>query len=384
MKKTFKILSIFGTRPEAIKMAPVVMKLAAMAEASGGRIVSRTLVTAQHRQMLDDVLKIFGIKADCDLDLMSENQSLHDLTAKVITRVSEFLALEKPDLVLVHGDTTTAMASSLAAFYQKIKVAHVEAGLRTSNIYAPFPEEINRRVCDVISSVHFAPTENARKNLIREGVPPANIAVTGNTVVDALYYIIKNKAVPVSSPRIKKALGENRKIVLVTAHRRENFGEPFERMCDAFFKIVSENEDAVIVYPVHLNPNVKNLVERKFNEFKGPAKDRIILEAPMQYLEFVTLMNAAYIILTDSGGIQEEGATLSKPVLVMREDTERPEIIEAGCGILVGADTDKISREVKRLISSRAQYDKMACGSKCFGDGDAADKIAALICEPMI
>lgn len=384
MKKTFKILSIFGTRPEAIKMAPVVMKLAAMAEASGGRIVSRTLVTAQHRQMLDDVLKIFGIKADCDLDLMSENQSLHDLTAKVITRVSEFLALEKPDLVLVHGDTTTAMASSLAAFYQKIKVAHVEAGLRTSNIYAPFPEEINRRVCDVISSVHFAPTENARKNLIREGVPPTNIAVTGNTVVDALYYIIKNKAVPVSSPRIKKALGENRKIVLVTAHRRENFGEPFERMCDAFFKIVSENEDAVIVYPVHLNPNVKNLVERKFNEFKGPAKDRIILEAPMQYLEFVTLMNAAYIILTDSGGIQEEGATLSKPVLVMREDTERPEIIEAGCGILVGADTDKISREVKRLISSRAQYDKMACGSKCFGDGDAADKIAASICEPMI
>lgn len=384
MKKTFKILSIFGTRPEAIKMAPVVMKLAAMAEASGGRIVSRTLVTAQHRQMLDDVLKIFGIKADCDLDLMSENQSLHDLTAKVITRVSEFLALEKPDLVLVHGDTTTAMASSLAAFYQKIKVAHVEAGLRTSNIYAPFPEEINRRVCDVISSVHFAPTENARKNLIREGVPPANIAVTGNTVVDALYYIIKNKAVPVSSPRIKKALGENRKIVLVTAHRRENFGEPFERMCDAFFKIVSENEDAVIVYPVHLNPNVKNLVERKFNEFKGPAKDRIILEAPMQYLEFVTLMNAAYIILTDSGGIQEEGATLSKPVLVMREDTERPEIIEAGCGILVGADTDKIAREVKRLISSGAQYDKMACGSKCFGDGDAADKIAASICEPMI
>lgn len=365
-------------------MAPVVLKLNAIADASGGALVSKTLVTAQHRQMLDDVLEIFGIPADSDLDLMSENQSLHELTAKIITKTSEYLISEKPDLVLVHGDTTTAMAASFAAFYQKIPVAHVEAGLRTSNIYAPFPEEINRRVCDVIANIHFAPTENARKNLIRGGVSPESITVTGNTVVDALYYILKNKAIPVRSPRIQKALADNKKIILVTAHRRENFGEPFERMCDAFYRIAGENENAVIVYPVHLNPNVKNAVERKFNEFTGPAKERIILEAPMPYLEFVTLMNSAHLILTDSGGIQEEGATLSKPVLVMREDTERPEIIEAGCGILVGSDIDKIAGAVKRLMDSDEQYAKMACGSKCFGTGDAADQIADVISKLII
>ena len=384
MKKPFKIISIFGTRPEAIKMAPVVIKLNGLAAASGGALVSKTLLTAQHRQMLDDVMEIFGIHADSDLDLMSENQSLHELTAKIISKTSEYLISEKPDLVLVHGDTTTAMASSLAAFYQKIRVAHVEAGLRTSNIYAPFPEEINRRVCDVIANIHFAPTENARKNLIRGGISPENITVTGNTVVDALYYILKNKAVPVRSPRIQKAVSENKKIILVTAHRRENFGEPFERMCDAFYRIVSENENAAIVYPVHLNPNVKNAVERKFNEFTGPAKERIILEAPMPYLEFVTLMNSAYLILTDSGGIQEEGATLSKPVLVMREETERPEIIEAGCAILVGSDIDKIAGGVKRLMDSDEQYAKMACGSKCFGTGDASERIAEVISKLII
>jgi UDP-N-acetylglucosamine 2-epimerase (non-hydrolysing) len=384
MKKPFKIISIFGTRPEAIKMAPVVIKLNALAAASGGALVSKTLLTAQHRQMLDDVMEIFGIHADSDLDLMSENQSLHELTAKIISKTSEYLISEKPDLVLVHGDTTTAMASCLAAFYQKIRVAHVEAGLRTSNIYAPFPEEINRRICDVIANIHFAPTENARKNLIRGGVSPENITVTGNTVVDALYYILKNKAIPVRSQRIQKAVSENRKIILVTAHRRENFGEPFERMCDAFYRIVSENENAVIVYPVHLNPNVKNAVERKFNGFTGPAKERIILEAPMPYLEFVTLMSSAYLILTDSGGIQEEGATLSKPVLVMREDTERPEIIDAGCGILVGSDIDKIACGVKRLMDSSEQYAKMACGSKCFGTGDASERIADVISKLII
>lgn len=360
-------------------MAPVVMKLNALAAASEGALVSKTLVTAQHRQMLDGVMEIFGLKADSDLDLMSENQSLQELTAKIILKTSEYLISEKPDLVLVHGDTTTTMAASLAAFYQKIRVAHVEAGLRTSDIYAPFPEEINRRVCDVIANIHFAPTENARKNLIRDGVSPGGIFVTGNTVVDALYYILKNRAVPVKSTRIQKALSENKKIVLVTAHRRENFGEPFERMCDAFYRIASENENAVIVYPVHLNPNVKNAVERKFNGFTGPAKERIILEAPMPYLEFVTLMNSAYLILTDSGGIQEEGATLSKPVLVMREDTERPEIIEAGCGILVGSDIDKIAGAVKSLMDSDERYAEMACGSKCFGTGDAAERIAEVI-----
>ena len=378
-EKVFKILSIFGTRPEAIKMAPVVARLDELAAASRGAIESKTLITAQHRQMLDDALKIFDIKAGADLDLMSENQSLHELTSKILIKTSEYLIAEKPDIVLVHGDTTTTMAASLAAFYQKIRVAHVEAGLRTRDIYSPFPEEINRRVCDVIANIHFAPTENARKNLIKDGVAPEGIFITGNTVVDALYYILKNKAIPVKSPRVQKALSENKKIILVTAHRRENFGGPFERICDAFYKIVNENPEAVIVYPVHMNPNVKNAVEGKFNEFEGRAKERIILEAPMPYLEFVTLMNQAYIILTDSGGIQEEGATLSKPVLVMREDTERPEVIEAGCAILVGSDIEKISSAVKLLIESKAAYDKMACGSKCYGDGDASVKITAVI-----
>ena len=372
-------MSIFGTRPEAIKMAPVVSRLETLAASSNGAFESKILITAQHRQMLDETMKIFGMKAGADLDLMSENQSLHGLTSKILIKASEYLIAEKPDLVLVHGDTTTAMAASLAAFYQKIRVAHVEAGLRTRNVYAPFPEEINRRVCGVIANIHFAPTETARKNLLKEGVASESIFVTGNTVVDALYYILKNKAIPVSSPRVQKALSENKKIILVTAHRRENFGGPFERICDAFYKIVNENPEAVIVYPVHMNPNVKNAVERKFNEFKGAAKERIILEAPMPYLEFVTLMNLAYIILSDSGGIQEEGATLSKPVLVMREDTERPEVIESGCAILVGSDIDKISGAVKHLFESKAAYDKMACGSSCYGDGSASVKIAAVI-----
>ncbi len=372
-------MSIFGTRPEAIKMAPVVSRLETLAASSNGAFESKILITSQHRQMLDETMKIFGMKAGADLDLMSENQSLHGLTSKILIKASEYLIAEKPDLVLVHGDTTTAMAASLAAFYQKIRVAHVEAGLRTRNVYAPFPEEINRRVCGVIANIHFAPTETARKNLLKEGVASESIFVTGNTVVDALYYILKNKAIPVSSPRVQKALSENKKIILVTAHRRENFGGPFERICDAFYKIVNENPEAVIVYPVHMNPNVKNAVERKFNEFKGAAKERIILEAPMPYLEFVTLMNLAYIILSDSGGIQEEGATLSKPVLVMREDTERPEVIESGCAILVGSDIDKISGAVKHLFESKAAYDKMACGSSCYGDGSASVKIAAVI-----
>lgn len=360
-------------------MAPVVAALGALADSSGGALVSRTLVTAQHRQMLDDALAIFGIRADRDLDLMCENQALHDLTARVITGVSEVLAEESPDMVLVHGDTTTTMASSLAAFYRRVPVGHVEAGLRTSNIYAPFPEEVNRRVCDVIASAHFAPTETAKRNLLRSGVSPESIIVTGNTVVDALYYILKNKAIAVRSPRIQKAAAENMRIILVTAHRRENFGEPFERMCDAFERIVRENPDAAIVYPVHLNPNVKNAVERRYAGFDASVRERVILESPMPYLEFVTLMNSAHVILTDSGGIQEEGATLSKPVLVMREDTERPEIIEAGCGLLVGSDPEKIAVAVKRLLGSPEEYAKMACGSKCYGDGDAALKIAAAV-----
>jgi len=379
MSGPFKILSVFGTRPEAIKMAPVLMKLGDLEKKSRGRFVSRTLVTAQHRQMLDTVLGIFNIRPDHDLDIMSENQSLDGLSAKIITRISDFLDVEKPDLMLVHGDTTTTMAASLAAFYKKIPVGHVEAGLRTSNIYSPFPEEINRRMCDVISSYHFAPTETARGNLLRENIADRSIYVTGNTVVDALLYILKNRALPIKSPAINKAIDAKMRIILVTAHRRENFGEAFERMCDAFYKIVREHEDVAIVYPVHLNPNVRNIVNKKVSTYTGSARERIILEPPMEYLEFVTLMNLCYLILTDSGGIQEEGATLSKPVLVMRDTTERPELIEAGCGMLVGSDIDMIANNVGRLLSSRADYEKMAHGSKCFGDGTAAEKIAGVI-----
>ncbi len=375
----FKIISIFGTRPEAIKMAPVVAKLNELASLSEGALVSKVLITAQHRQMLDEVMEIFNIKACRDLDLMSENQSLQELTSKVLIETSGYLISEKPDLVLVHGDTTTSMASALPASYQIIPVAHIEAGLRTRDIYAPFPEEINRRLCDIIASLHFAPTETARKNLIAAGVSERGIYVTGNTVVDALYYILKNKAINPRSPRIQKAISENKKIILVTAHRRENFGVPFKRMCDAFYKIVNENDDAVIIYPLHLNPNVKNAIKHNLNTFSGGARERIILEEPMPYLEFVTLMSRAHIILTDSGGIQEEGATLARPVLVMREDTERPEIIESGCAAIVGSDVDKIVSSVNRLLSSKNEYDKMSRGSACYGTGDAAVKIVKII-----
>ncbi len=370
MKKPFKIISVFGTRPDAIKMAPLVMELASAAAASGGNIAAKVAVTAQHREMLDQALEIFGIKPDFDLNLMSGNQSLEELTARIITSAAPLFASEKPDLVLVHGDTATAMAASLAAFYNKIPVGHIEAGLRTENIYSPYPEEINRRLCGVLASHHFAPTVTARQNLLRENVSDKNIFVTGNTIVDALKYILEKKAVDIRSPRIKEALAAGKKIVAVTAHRRENFGGPLESMCDAFLRIVRENEDAVIVYPVHLNPNVKSVVEKKI-----AGHDRIILEAPMQYLEFVTLMNSSFFILTDSGGIQEEAVTLKKPVLVMRELTERPEIIQCGCGLLVGSDTARITAAANGLFGSETEYEKMSKGSDCFGDGSAAVKI---------
>jgi len=370
MKKPFKIISVFGTRPDAIKMAPLVMELASAAAASGGNIVAKVAVTAQHREMLDQALEIFSIKPDFDLNLMSGNQGLEELTARILTSAAPLFASEKPDLVLVHGDTATAMAAALAAFYNKIPVGHIEAGLRTENIYSPYPEEINRRLCGVLASFHFAPTALARQNLLRENVADKNIFVTGNTIVDSLKYILEKKAVDIRSPRIKEAMASGKKIIAVTAHRRENFGGPLESMCDAFLRIVRENGDAVIVYPVHLNPNVKSVVEKKI-----AGHERIILEAPMQYLEFVTLMNSSFFILTDSGGIQEEAVTLKKPVLVMRDVTERPEIIQCGCGLLVGSGTGRITEAANRLFGSAAEYEKMSKGSDCFGDGRAASAI---------
>lgn len=368
MSNKTKVLIVFGTRPEAIKMAPVVK---VFNESSS--IELKICVTAQHRQMLDQVLDLFSIKPDFDLDLMKPNQDLTDITIGVLTGLREILRSWRPDWVLVHGDTTTTLATSLAAYYEKISIGHVEAGLRTGDIYSPWPEEANRKAVANVARAHFAPTEKARDNLIREGVDEKLISVTGNTVIDALFEIrdkLENDRQLVV--RIKNFLpdfNEDKKTILVTGHRRENFGDGFENICMALNEISTRN-DVEIVYPVHLNPNVQEPVRRILGN-----NPNIYLIEPLDYLPFVYLMSRSHIILTDSGGIQEEAPSLGKPVLVLRNTTERPEAVIAGTVRLVGTSREAIVGEVSKLLDNPIEYEAMARSKNPFGDGASANKI---------
>ena len=367
-----KVLSVFGTRPEAIKMAPVVERLK---QTKG--IQSYVCVTAQHRQMLDQVLDLFKIRPDYDLNLMRPGQDLTDITTGVLTGLRPILKKLNPDLILAQGDTTTVFASALAAFYEKIPMGHVEAGLRTGNIFAPWPEEMNRMLAGTIADIHFAPTTQAKTNLLREGISPKRIFVTGNTVIDALLEITERfKKNPKLSLEMEKKfpyLDPSGKLILVTGHRRENFGAGFENICRAIAKI-SERPDVQIVYPVHLNPNVQGPVKRILGNRK-----RVHLIEPLDYLPFVFLMGRSYLILTDSGGVQEEAPSLGKPVLVMRDTTERPEAVKAGTVLLVGTDDKKIVGEAGKLLDNSKHYRKMTRAHNPYGDGRAAERIVRII-----
>jgi UDP-N-acetylglucosamine 2-epimerase (non-hydrolysing) len=370
----FIVLSVFGTRPEAVKMAPVIKEL----EKHQDKIRSLICVTAQHRQMLDQVLDLFEIKPDVDLGLMEDNQTLSQITARALTSLDNVLKEIKPDWVLVQGDTTTSMVASLAAFYHGVRIGHIEAGLRTYNKRAPFPEEINRRLTSVIADLHFAPTEKAKENLLKEGVDEERIFVTGNTIIDALLMIVKRQSQPDVQEKWKRhftdkfgiSFDNGRRRILVTGHRRESFGEGFENICNALREIAHSYEDVEIIYPVHLNPNVQEPVRRILNNTR-----RIYLIPPLDYEPFVYLMSKSYLIMTDSGGIQEEAPSLAKPVLVMRETTERPEAVERGTARLVGTDQNRIISETKLLLSNNETYLAMSMGHNPYGDGEAAARI---------
>ncbi len=368
-----KILSVFGTRPEAVKMAPIVHELARRQE----QIVSRVCVTAQHREMLDQVNEIFDIQPDHDLSIMKKNQRLAGVTAAVFSRLDPVLEREQPDWVLVQGDTTTVMATSLVAFYHRCRVGHVEAGLRTGNKYHPFPEEINRRVASVVADLNFCPTDVARENLLREGIRPEQIVVTGNPVIDALFIALQRPYDVRGTPLDGVPLDE-RRIVLVTAHRRENFGLPLQNICHSLQQIVEKYADVQVVYAVHLNPHVQETVYRLLQDVPG-----ISLLPPLDYLSFVNLIHRCQIVLTDSGGLQEEAASLHKPVLVMRETTERPEAVTAGVSRLVGTDPVYIVEAVSQLLDDPQIYRRMASASNPYGDGTAARQIVdALLAHP--
>ncbi|QTH63113.1 UDP-N-acetylglucosamine 2-epimerase (non-hydrolyzing) [Psychrosphaera ytuae] len=364
-----KVLTVFGTRPEAIKMAPLVHKLA---EAEG--LDAKVCVTAQHREMLDQVLDLFEIKPDFDLNIMKPGQDLYDVTGNILSGLKPVLNEFKPDVVLVHGDTTTTFSASLAAFYQQIKVGHVEAGLRTGNIYSPWPEEANRKLTGSLTNYHFAPTQLSQENLLKENVSQSDIVITGNTVIDALLWV-KNKLETdkeLQTQFVEKFdfLDASKKLILVTGHRRESFGGGFERICAALADIADQRSDVQIVYPMHLNPNVREPVNRLLSKH-----DNIVLIEPQDYLPFVYLMNQSYLIITDSGGVQEEAPSLGKPVLVMRDTTERPEAIEAGTVKLVGTDTSKIVSETFALLDDDALYQSMARAHNPYGDGQACGRI---------
>ncbi|KPD04318.1 non-hydrolyzing UDP-N-acetylglucosamine 2-epimerase [Moellerella wisconsensis] len=364
-----KVLTVFGTRPEAIKMAPLVHALA-----NDEAFEAKVCVTAQHREMLDQVLQLFEITPDYDLNIMKPGQDLTDITCRILSGLKAVFADFKPDVVLVHGDTATTMATSLAAFYHRIPVGHVEAGLRTGNLYSPWPEEANRKIAGHLAMYHFAPTENSRHNLLKESIADENIFVTGNTVIDALLWVrdkvLLDKTIVNKLESQYPFINPDKKMILVTGHRRESFGGGFERICHALAEIAQEHPDVQVVYPVHLNPNVSEPVQRILHGI-----DNIILINPQEYLPFVYLMNHAYMILTDSGGIQEEAPSLGKPVLVMRDTTERPEAVEAGTVRLVGTDTRKIVDEVNRLLIDEAEYHEMSRAHNPYGDGHACQRI---------
>ncbi|MEZ2603662.1 non-hydrolyzing UDP-N-acetylglucosamine 2-epimerase [Kluyvera intermedia] len=368
-----KVLTVFGTRPEAIKMAPLVHALA-----KDPHFEAKVCVTAQHREMLDQVLKLFSIVPDYDLNIMSPGQGLTEITCRILQGLKPVLESFKPDVVLVHGDTTTTAAASLAAFYQRIPVGHVEAGLRTGDLYSPWPEEANRTMTGHLATYHFAPTENSRQNLLRENLSGKHIYVTGNTVIDALFWVRDRvmKDEKLSSELLARYpfLNNGKKMILVTGHRRESFGQGFEQICHALAHIAANNPDVQIVYPVHLNPNVSEPVNRILGHI-----DNVILIDPQDYLPFVWLMNHAWLILTDSGGIQEEAPSLGKPVLVMRETTERPEAIDAGTVRLVGTDSQRIVDEVTRLLRDEDEYQRMSRAHNPYGDGQACERILSAL-----
>lgn len=377
------ILLVFGTRPEAIKMAPLVKKF----QQYSNDFKTIVCVTGQHREMLDQVLQIFDIHPDYDLNIMKQGQDLYDVTARVLVGLRDVLQEVKPDVVLVHGDTTTSMAAALAAFYQQIPVGHVEAGLRTHNIYSPWPEEINRQLTGRIATYHFAPTPLSRENLLQEGVDETHISVTGNTVIDALYWVvdrIKDDEDLEQSLREElhqrgydvNRLSQGKKLVLITGHRRENFGEGFIQICRAIKHLVENYPDVDFVYPMHLNPNVRKPIHEAFD---GKQYDNMYFIEPLEYLSFVYLMEKSTIVLTDSGGIQEEAPGLGKPVLVMRDTTERPEALEAGTVKLVGTNYDKIVQEVSKLIEDSQYYREMSEAVNPYGDGRACERIVNVL-----
>ena len=376
-----KVMLVFGTRPEAIKMAPLVKEFQKQKE----RIETVVCVTGQHREMLDQVLEIFDIKPDYDLNIMKQGQDLYDVTARVLTGMREVLKEVKPDVVLVHGDTTTSTAAALATFYQQIPVGHVEAGLRTHNIYSPWPEEMNRLLTGRLATYHFSPTPLSRNNLIKESIDDRNIIVTGNTVIDALYWVVdkikNNKELNNELENVLSKAGydvnrlnNGKKLVLITGHRRENFGDGFINMCTAIKDLTVKYPDLDFVYPMHLNPNVRKPIHEVFGENLSGLKNMFFIE-PLEYLSFVYLMEKSSIVLTDSGGIQEEAPGLGKPVLVMRDTTERPEALDAGTVKLVGTDYTKIVNEVSSLIDDKAAYEKMSKAVNPYGDGLACGRI---------
>ena len=378
---------VFGTRPEAIKMAPLVKEF----QKHGNEFETVVCVTGQHRQMLDQVLDIFTIKPDYDLDIMAAGQDLYDVTAKVLLGMREVLKKEQPDIVLVHGDTTTSMAASLASFYQQITIGHVEAGLRTYDIYSPWPEEINRQITGRTATFNFAPTNLSKENLLHEGVAPDRIVVTGNTVIDALYWVIDkikhDEVLKASITNELKTCGydisrlrNGKKAVLITGHRRENFGEGFISICNAIKTLAEKYPDVDFIYPMHLNPNVRRPIHQVFGDELSVFGNLFFIE-PLEYLSFVFLMDRVSIVLTDSGGIQEEAPGLGKPVLVMRDTTERPEALSAGTVKLVGTDYDKILNEVSALLDDAESYNRMSKSINPYGDGHACQRIVKTLID---
>lgn len=367
--KKIKVLVVFGTRPEAIKMCPLVHSLK-----EDRSLNVKVCVTAQHREMLDQVLDIFDISPDYDLDIMKHGQSLEDITSLILLGMKKILAKLNPDLVLVHGDTTTTFSTTLSCYYSKVQVGHVEAGLRTGNIYSPWPEEANRKLTGSIANLHFCPTKESQRNLLNEGVKEDITFVTGNTVIDALLWVSdKIDRSDLLKSKLKKSfpfLNNEYRTILVTGHRRESFGDGFESLCEGLLKLVEEFDDVQIVYPVHLNPNVQEPVNRILGKHL-----RIHLIKPLDYLPFVYLMKKSFLIITDSGGVQEEAPSLGKPVLVMRDTTERPEAVDAGTVILVGTNKDKIFGEASTLLSKEKEYKKMSFSHNPYGDGKACDRI---------
>ncbi|WP_416199167.1 non-hydrolyzing UDP-N-acetylglucosamine 2-epimerase [Sporanaerobacter sp.] len=368
-----KVMTVFGTRPEAIKMAPIVKAME-----KEERIESIVCVTAQHRQMLDQVLNIFDIKPDFDLNIFKPGQTLTEITTKALEGLEKVIIENKPDLLLVQGDTTTVFAGALAAFYQKVKIGHVEAGLRSGNLYSPYPEEANRKLTGILTDFHFAPTEKSRENLLKEGYPDEKIFITGNTVIDALFHVVKDDYI-FNDELLDGIDFENKKVILMTSHRRENIGKPMENIFTSIKRIVEDYEDVEVVFPIHLNPKVRDIAYKVFDNHP-----RIHLVEPLDYEPFTNLMAKSYLVVTDSGGLQEEAPSLGKPVLVVREETERPEGILAGTAKLVGTNEEKIYREINTLLNVKEEYLKMANAVNPYGDGKAAEKIVDIILQKLV